>query len=193
MIANLTAPWTLSTGRRNQSAPWSRLAAQPRGRRHVIEPGRALADRSSTGARRASSETIRQESPDNRLRRPLARWTVPRARRSAMRQPERVPNPRRSSRSSRGPLSRGARRAPASAAPVRSPGSFRARSEARGPRRLLVLPGLRIAHMELEHGVLGVVVGPIERQRPDRDVHALHVLGCCRLANTEMIHAGFCS
>lgn len=59
--------------------------------------------------------------------------------------------------------------------------------------RLLTLPRLGIAQVEVEHVVLGVVVGPIERQAPDRDVHALHVLGSFRLANTEIIRAGTCS
>lgn len=49
-------------------------------------------------------------------------------------------------------------------------------------RRLLPLIDLRLADVQVEHVVLGVVVGVIEAQRPDRDVHALNDLGSFRLA-----------
>jgi len=49
-------------------------------------------------------------------------------------------------------------------------GWFRAHSGRRGPLRLLALGWLGRADMQVEHVAIGVVVGVIEAQRPDRDV-----------------------
>lgn len=45
----------------------------------------------------------------------------------------------------------------------------------------------------LEHVVLGVVVGVVEGDRSDLDVHLLHDGGSFRFPNAEMTRAGSCS
>jgi hypothetical protein len=67
-----------------------------------------------------------------------------------------------------------------------------------GPQQLIYAPFHELVTapmviVESEHVVLGVVVGVVEVQRPDRDVHALHDFGSFRLANAETMRAGVCS
>lgn len=57
-------------------------------------------------------------------------------------------------------------------------------------RRLLALGWLGRANVQVEHVVIGVVVGMIEAQRSDRDVYALNDLGSLPLANAGTIHDG---
>src|SRR5690349_15519036 len=52
--------------------------------------------------------------------------------------------------------------------------------------RLLALGLLRLADMQIEHVVLGVVVGVVEGDRADSNVYSLHDRGSFRLPNAEI-------
>jgi hypothetical protein len=60
-------------------------------------------------------------------------------------------------------------------------------------RRLLPLLGHGLADVQVQHVVLGVVVGRMEDERSDADVHALHEGGSFRCGYDEMIRARACS
>ncbi len=59
--------------------------------------------------------------------------------------------------------------------------------------RLFAFAGLRLADLQVEDVAVGVVVGVVEAQRADADVHGFHRLGSFRLASAVMIRAGCCS
>jgi len=60
-------------------------------------------------------------------------------------------------------------------------------------RCLFALRGLGRADVQIKNVSLGVVIGVVEGQLPDLDVHGVHALGSLRLANAVMIRAGSCS
>ena len=72
---------------------------------------------------------------------------------------------------------------------------LRSRSEANDVPfgSLFAFGRLRQADVQVENVCVCVLVGVIEQQRSDPDVHGLHCFGSLRLASAVMIRAGCCS
>jgi len=59
--------------------------------------------------------------------------------------------------------------------------------------RLLALGLNRVADVQVEHVAFGVVVGAVEDQPTDMDIHGFHRFGSFRVASAVMIRPGCCS